>query len=125
MYTPGALLRKLEKPYTTKDGHVLPAGSTIALSGQLMKNDPIFENPHIFDPKRFLNLENENISDFNIGFGGGKHPCLGKRLAMVEIAIAVAKTNELYEFEQISPRDNELPEVKPDQAGMIHTTKYP
>ncbi|KAI9129770.1 cytochrome P450 [Acaryochloris sp. CCMEE 5410] len=61
----------------------------------------IYTNPHDFDPERFLPpREEHNRYPYSlIGFGGGKHFCLGNELANVEMKIILATLITNYSFD--------------------------
>jgi len=61
-------------------GYVMPAGSLLAISPLMSHRLPhVFANPHLFDPDRFgPGREEDRKTQYSlIGFGGGKHRCLG------------------------------------------------
>lgn len=61
----------------------------------------IYSNPHEFDPERFLiPREEHKIQSYSlIGFGGGKHFCLGNELASVEMKIILSMLLSKYSFD--------------------------
>jgi len=83
-------------------GKIIPKGSLIVNNPALYHlDDTCFKNAFTFDPNR----TNENS---NIAFGDGQHPCLGKKIAVLEVKtfIVTALTNYI-----ITPLSEKVPEV--------------
>ncbi|KAE9612863.1 Cytochrome P450 97B2 [Lupinus albus] len=118
---PPLLIRRSLKPDVLpggykgdKDGYAIPAGTDVFLSVYNLHRSPYFwDNPHDFEPERFLverkNEEiegwagfdpsrspgalypNEIISDFALlPFGGGPRKCVGDQFALMESTVALA-----------------------------------
>jgi len=84
-------------------GTIIPEGSLIVNNPALYHlNDTYFENAFTFNPNRDLS-ENSNIA-----FGSGLHPCLGKKVAVLEVKtfLVTALTNYV-----ITPPSEKVPEV--------------
>ena len=135
LYTPGAFLRDIQKPWTmpsTKE--VIPPGTFLILSaGALFRDPDLFENPLEFDPSRFgpgRDEEKKNAGLFS-GFGTGTHPCPGRKFAIWEIAIFASEALRYFDFEILTPdpehvnKDPEIvnvdkhPRLDPHQAGFL------
>ncbi|CAL0311387.1 unnamed protein product [Lupinus luteus] len=117
---PPLLIRRSLKPDVLpggykgdKDGYPIPAGTDVFLSVYNLHRSPYFwDNPHDFEPERFLverkNEEiegwagfdpsrspgalypNEIISDFALlPFGGGPRKCVGDQFALMESTVAL------------------------------------
>ncbi|KAL6983193.1 hypothetical protein U1Q18_016586 [Sarracenia purpurea var. burkii] len=116
-----------------KDGYAIPAGTDIFLSIYNLHRSPYFwDNPHEFEPERFLaqrnneDIEgwagfdpsrspgalypNEIISDFAfLPFGGGPRRCVGDQFALMESTIALAMLLQKFDVElKGSPESVEL-----------------
>src|SRR5262249_49736015 len=66
------------------DGHVVPAGELVMISPAISHRIPeIFADPSCYDPDRFAppREEDRRTPYALIGFGGGKHRCLGLAFA--------------------------------------------
>ncbi|KAA0702861.1 Cytochrome P450 4B1 [Triplophysa tibetana] len=90
--------RKLTKPMTFFDGRTVPAGCLVAVSVYgIHMNATVWENPHVFDPLRFL-PENtaKRLPHAFVPFSAGPRNCIGQNFAMNELKIAVALTLKRY-----------------------------
>ncbi|KAF8412672.1 hypothetical protein HHK36_000640 [Tetracentron sinense] len=116
-----------------KDGYSIPAGTDIFISVYNLHRSPYFwDQPHEFEPERFLvarkseGIEgwagfdpsrspgamypNEIISDFAfLPFGGGPRKCVGDQFALMESTIALAMLLQKFSVElKGSPESVEL-----------------
>jgi cytochrome P450 len=72
-------MRTAQQDYTLASGHTIPKGDWLLLSYQSANRDErVFEEPFRFDVTR-------PDSDRHLGFGFGRHYCLGAHLARLEI----------------------------------------
>ncbi|HYF26983.1 MAG TPA: cytochrome P450 [Baekduia sp.] len=79
-------------------GYHVPAGTTVAFSGQTLHRDPRWwRDPDRFDPSRFL--EDEINPYAFVPFGMGPRRCLGFRMAYVVGLWTLAETFRRYRFE--------------------------
>ena len=63
-------------------------------------NPEFFPEPEKFKPERFLKENSGNIIPYTWRpFGGGNRVCIGKRFAMVEMTIAMAKILAKFRIE--------------------------
>jgi len=81
---------------------VIPKGSFVAVSGNVMCNDPSWiYHPEQFDPER---IENETVLQKYIHiFGAGKHPCPGERFASLIIINFLYTLFKNYTLKSLSP----------------------
>ncbi|XP_068180518.1 cytochrome P450 4T8 [Antennarius striatus] len=92
--------RKITKPITFFDGRTLPAGSLIATSVfGIHRNARVWENPHVFDPLRFLpeNVSKRSSHAF-VPFSAGPRNCIGQNFAMNELKVATILTLRKYQL---------------------------
>uniref|UniRef100_A0AAY5ECY1 aromatase n=1 Tax=Electrophorus electricus TaxID=8005 RepID=A0AAY5ECY1_ELEEL len=90
--------RKLTKPMTFFDGRTVPEGSLIGISVYgVHRNATVWENPHVFDPLRFLpeNTAKRSPHAF-VPFSAGPRNCIGQNFAMNEMKVVVAMTLKKY-----------------------------
>ena len=81
------LIRKVVRPLSYR-GHVLPAGTMAMVSPAVAHRLPhVFADPERFSPDRFAPPVSEHKQHpyALIGFGGGKHRCMGKNFAIMQI----------------------------------------
>ncbi len=81
------LIRKVLKPMRY-GGRVVPAGALAMVSPAVSHRLPhIFANPERFSPDRFAPpaAEDKQHHYALIGFGGGKHRCMGKHFAYMQL----------------------------------------
>ena len=102
LYTPANVFRYLKKDFTLASNPqiALPQGTMVSVSVNLAGTNPAIwpDNPHYFDPQRFSNKPPSGVF---VGFGAGAHPCVGKKLAMTEIALFVAQVLQTYDLELV------------------------
>lgn len=94
MYPSGSLLyRVCTKPYKIPDTEItIQEGDILFIAAHAIHRDPEhFPNPSVFDPERFQPEEVKKRHPFAfLPFGEGPRFCIGLRLAMMEIKIALA-----------------------------------
>ncbi len=81
------LIRKVLKPLRYGD-HVVPAGAMAMVSPAVSHRLPhLFADPERFNPDRFAPpaCEDKQHHYALIGFGGGKHRCMGKHFAYLQL----------------------------------------
>ncbi len=81
------LIRKVVRSLTYR-GHVIPKGVLAMVSPAVSHRlEKIFPAPELFDPDRFAEPRNEDKQHQYalVGFGGGKHRCMGKNFAIMQI----------------------------------------
>ena len=81
------LIRKVLEPLSYKD-HVVPAGTMAMVSPAVSHLQPdVFAEPQRFNPDRFAPPASEMKQHHYalIGFGGGKHACMGKNFAIMQL----------------------------------------
>lgn len=110
LYAPGSLFRLLLKDFTLPStGDIIPSGTLIAFNvAGAHRNADAFTNPLDFDPKRFDNDRDEQktAGGLFLPFGSGAHPCVGRRFAIMEIALFVAMALDQFDWELVDDDDN-------------------
>ncbi|XP_036442404.1 cytochrome P450 4A25 [Colossoma macropomum] len=90
--------RKVTKPMTFFDGRTVPGGCIVGTSVYgIHRNATVWENPHVFDPLRFLpeNTAQRSPHAF-VPFSAGSRNCIGQNFAMNEMKVVVALTLKKY-----------------------------
>lgn len=88
------------------DQAILPPGSLALISPAITHRLPAaFAEPSRFDPDRFApEREEDRITPFSlIGFGGGKHRCIGLAFAHQQIKVIWTLLFRYFDFELIDP----------------------
>lgn len=109
------LMRLVQRPFTA-DGHMLPPGSMAMVSPAVGHRLPdVFADPERFDPDRFAPpREEDRATPFSlIGFGGGKHRCLGLAFAHQQIKIIWTLLQRRFDFALAGPAP------RPDYATWV------
>jgi len=89
LYTPGSATRWVEEDFTTTQGYTIPEGTIAAVSGCVaMRNPEHFPDPLTLDWDRAT--RGEFNSELYLAWGRGAHPCLGRRLAYMELGVLAA-----------------------------------
>ncbi|EIE21542.1 sterol 14 desaturase [Coccomyxa subellipsoidea C-169] len=104
------LLRAAKAPFavTTSTGktHVIPKGHVVATSPAFAHRLPhVFRNPDDFEPERFVApREEDKAAPFSfIGFGGGRHGCMGSNFAILQIKSIWSVLLRNFDFELVDP----------------------
>ncbi len=89
MHAPVPALSRVSKEEFVLGGYRIPKDRLVYMSFQsLHRNQEIWgENTNTFDPDRFLDDEDDQLAKTLMPFGGGIRVCVGKYLAMFEVAI--------------------------------------
>ena len=88
-------------------GITIPAGVHVHISPLITHRlEALFDDPHSFLPSRFLNKEKPKPFSL-IGFGGGRHSCLGFDFAQMEIMIILSIIIKKYNW-TVTPAQNDV-----------------
>ncbi len=94
------LIRKVLRPLEYA-GHTVPAGTLAMVSPAVSHRLPeVFADPERFDPERFAPPASEDKQHHYalIGFGGGKHRCMGKHFAYLQLKAIWAVLLDRFDF---------------------------
>jgi len=87
-------------------GYTVPAGTLVAVAPASSHRLPeVFADPEQFNPDRFAPPASEEKQHpyTLIGFGGGKHRCMGKNFAIMQIKAIWAVLLDQFDFELATP----------------------
>ena len=120
------LLRMCHKPFkvTTTKGkdYVIPKGHIVATSPAFAhRMNDVFKDADVYNPNRFKAPTAEDKKAFAsfIGFGGGRHGCMGETFAYMQIKTIWSVLLRNFDFELVG----DVPE--PDYEGMVVGPKGP
>ncbi len=101
LYPPVWHIPRLAAADDVINGHQVPAGSRIMVSGWSTHRDPsVYERPTSFEPERWLDGAAADRPKFSyLPFGGGRRACVGQGFAMLNAAILGAVVARRYRFE--------------------------
>ncbi|CAE6440153.1 unnamed protein product [Rhizoctonia solani] len=133
----GALLRRVVNGDLEVGGRKISNGSFLVyLTGETHSDPEIYPNPSKFDPDRYSAGQDKSQSHAFLGWGAGRHPCLGKRFAQYEIKAICALFLTLYDYEIVDttgkkpdpsvtvPDRNNIYQARPkDQTFYVKYTK--
>ncbi|KAG1666372.1 hypothetical protein FOA52_007910 [Chlamydomonas sp. UWO 241] len=114
------VLRYAKSPFevTTRSGkkYTVPKGDVVAASPNFNHTlEHVFTDAHKYDPARFAppREEDKRTPLGFIGFGGGRHGCIGSNFAYLQIKTIWSVLMRNFEFELLDP----VPE--PDYNSMV------
>ncbi len=94
-----------------KTGEVIPADAfAIYLVDDVHMNPDIYPDPQRWDPGRYLpdRAEDKKQPLSWLGWGIGRHPCLGMRFAKLEMGIIGAMMVAMFDYELLDGRGNKM-----------------
>ncbi|MDE0715593.1 MAG: cytochrome P450, partial [Gammaproteobacteria bacterium] len=95
------LIRKVLKPLEY-GGYTVPTGALAMVSPAVSHRLPhIFDDPERFNPERFAPPASEDKQHHYalIGFGGGKHRCMGKNFAYLQLKAIWTVLLDRFDFQ--------------------------
>lgn len=92
LYPPGWIFTRVVTKDTVLGDHELRAGDGLAYSPYVIHRNPVlFDQPHRFDPDRWLPERSAAIAKHSfIPFGGGVHKCIGDQFGMTEVLLTLS-----------------------------------
>jgi cytochrome P450 len=124
----GCMFRKNEttKPVAVADGTMIPPGAFAAYPmSDIHLNPNIYADPEKWDPSRYLpdRAEDQKTEKAYIGWGAGRHPCLGMRFAKLEQNIILAFFLATFDFELADKDGNRVEGVPKTDFNALSATK--
>jgi len=81
-------------------GYDLPEKASLVITPYTLHRLPSYwPDPEKFDPTRFLNRDTPDVTGAYLPFSAGPHTCIGKRLALLEMKMIVARVIQKYRVE--------------------------
>ena len=111
LYPPAYWLARTAVEDDVIDGYHIPAGKMVAIMFQTIHRHPEqWENPHVFDPDRFLPERSEGRHKLAwVPFGAGQRLCVGREFAMMEGPLILARLMQRFQ-----------PVAVPDKVAQMH-----
>jgi cytochrome P450 len=125
LYTPGSFVRKTVQPLTLPslgDEVIIPAGTMMSFNAAILhRNLDAFPDPLQFRPSRHLDSDGKvKNGTMLLPFGGGIHPCTGRKFAILEVAIFVREIFQLLDLSLVIDEKWE-----PDPKTFEYVTNVP
>lgn len=115
------LMRSIVRDFEFADA-VMPAGGLAMVSPAVSHRiAEVFADPDRFDPDRFApgREEDRKTQHALIGFGGGKHRCIGATFAYLQIKVIWTVLLRAFDFELLNPSP------EPDYSTFVVGPKQP
>ncbi|KXH31508.1 cytochrome P450 6A1 [Colletotrichum nymphaeae SA-01] len=100
-------------------GEVVPNDAYVVYHFDTTHMDPgFFPEPLRWDPGRYLPGREEDKKDPHafIGWGAGRHPCLGMRFAKMEMAVTTALFVARFDYHLVDAKGNKMGRVPEDSV---------
>jgi sterol 14-demethylase len=115
------LMRRTSQAFEV-GGNVIPAGNLVMVSPGVSHRAPSsFRDPDSFDPSRFAPpREEDRVTPYSlIGFGGGKHRCLGMAFAHQQIKVIWGILLQRFAFKLVDE------DLRPDYSTFVIGPRQP
>jgi sterol 14-demethylase len=115
------LMRRTSLPFEVGDS-LIPAGNLVMVSPGISHREPsAFRNPNLFDPDRFAPpREEDRKTPYSlIGFGGGKHRCIGMAFAHQQIKVIWGILLQRFDFKLLDEA------AQPDYSTFVVGPQHP
>jgi sterol 14-demethylase len=115
------LMRRTSQPFAVGDT-LVPAGNLVMVSPGVCHREPgAFRDPDLFDPDRFAPpREEDRKTPYSlIGFGGGKHRCIGMAFAHQQIKVIWGILLQRFDFKLLDEA------AKPDYSTFVVGPQHP
>lgn len=125
----GSMFRQNQsnKPIKVSDSAEIPAGAFAAYPiGDTHLNPEIYANPLKWDPSRYLpdRAEDQKTKFAYLGWGAGRHPCLGMRFAKLEQNIILAFFLAYFDFDKlVDEKGNQIEGQPPSDLNSWSAVK--
>lgn len=122
--TPAAALRRnLVKEFMVDDVVIKPGDFLLYSMGGLHMDPNIYPDPSKFDPNRYVagRAEDRKEAVAFVGWGAGRHPCAGMKIATLELKLILALMLLGYEYELVDGSGKSLESLpQPDRNDLHH-----
>ncbi|KAG5651880.1 hypothetical protein H0H81_007074 [Sphagnurus paluster] len=108
------------------DGASIKTGDFLVYPLADVHHDPgIYPDPLMFDPGRYDEdrAEGKNVNMGFVGWGAGRHPCVGMRVAKLEIKLVLALIISGYDWSMVDAVGNVPSELPQPDRNDIHQSR--
>ncbi|TFK38287.1 cytochrome P450 [Crucibulum laeve] len=126
MVSGGALLRRNVLEDLTIDGKTISKGDFMAYQTyDVHMNPDIYSDPSRFDPDRYSSGREEDKKETfaYLGWGAGRHPCTGMKVAKLEIKLILALFLAGYDYEVVDKSGNPAKTLPRSDYNDIHAAR--
>ncbi|KAL9112667.1 MAG: hypothetical protein Q9187_007731 [Circinaria calcarea] len=105
---------------------IIPSGAFATYHLAEIHQDPsIYPNPSKWDPGRYLpdRAEHKKKEWGWVGWGVGRHPCLGMRFAKLEQNVIIAEFLMRFDYEVCDKKGKKLEQLPPTNLNGLHASK--
>lgn len=101
-------------PISKASGEVIPRDAyAMYLIDDVHMDPEVYTDPESFDPGRFERGEDKKVPFGYLGWGVGRHPCLGMKFAKLEMMIIGAIFVAMFDYEALDAEGNPLKKPPP------------
>ncbi|XP_053193453.1 cytochrome P450 3A27-like [Scomber japonicus] len=118
LYPPAPRLERTTKETVQIKGITIPKDMDVTVPVYALHRDPeLWTDPEEFKPERFSKENKQNINPYTyLPFGVGPRNCLGMRLALVLVKLALVEVLQRYSFSVC--KETEIP-LQMDPQGLL------
>ncbi|KAI1269552.1 cytochrome P450 6A1 [Xylariaceae sp. FL1019] len=108
-------------------GEVVPNGAFAAYLVDDIQFGEWYTDPAKWDPSRFFDerAEDRKVHHGYMGWGVGRHPCLGMKFAKLEMAFITAFFVAMFDFECSDKDGNKVKQMPKTMDRNLHSAKKP
>lgn len=127
LFPPAARQFRIATQDTNLGDEPIPAGTAVFVSHlALHTRADLFDNPHSFDPGRWINADPASAGF--IPFGAGRHRCLGRHYATTELTVLLAAILQRFTLDFPRPADIRVTlaiALRPATPARVTVTRRP
>jgi len=115
------LMREIMRDFEY-EGYLMPAGGLVMVSAAVSHRIPeVFQNPDRYDPERFAPGREEHRQNRYalIGFGGGRHRCIGEAFAYQQVKVIWSILLQQFNLELVQSS------YEPDYTTWVVAPRHP
>ncbi|KAI1103282.1 cytochrome P450 [Jackrogersella minutella] len=84
------------------DGYFVPQGARVSVAHWVLNHNPqVWEDPHRFDPERWLRDDDDSSQQLSFPFSSGPRSCIGTAQANLEMRITLSKLVHAFDMKPV------------------------